>query len=112
MSLINASCRPGAPALPADARDALLAQVPAWRVVDGKLTRSFALADFHATIDFVNALAGMIHAQDHHPELAVSYNRCSVAFHTHSAGGQLTENDFICAACCDAIFSALPQARA
>jgi 4a-hydroxytetrahydrobiopterin dehydratase len=110
MNLATATCRPKAAALAIDARIALMPQVPGWRVVAGKLTRSFVLADFHATIDFVNALAAMIHVQDHHPDMAVSYNRCTVAFHTHSAGGQLTENDFICAARCDAIYAALPQA--
>jgi 4a-hydroxytetrahydrobiopterin dehydratase len=112
MNLTSASCSPMAPALPVDERIALLAQVPQWRVLAGRLSRSYALADFHATMGFVNAMAEMIHQQDHHPELAVSYKLCTVAFQTHSAGGQLTLNDFICAARCDAIFAAMTQAPA
>ncbi len=110
MNLTGASCTPGAAALPLDERIALLAQVPHWRVLAGQLSRSYALADFHATMAFTNAVADMVHQQDHHPELALSYNNCTVAFTTHSAGA-LTLNDFICAARCDAIYAALAQAQ-
>lgn len=111
MNLAAASCRPNAPALAVDERIALLAQLPHWRVLAGRLTRSYALADFHATMAFANAIADMVHQQDHHPELALSYKICTVAFQTHSAAG-LTLNDFICAARCDALYAALAQAGA
>ena len=52
----------------------------------------------------MNALAWIVHAEDHHPNLAVGYNRCEVRFSTHSAGG-ITDNDFICAAKADAIYA-------
>ena len=48
----------------------------------------------------------MVHAEDHHPELVVTYNRCCVRFDTHSVNhgsGGISENDFICAAKADAI---------
>jgi 4a-hydroxytetrahydrobiopterin dehydratase len=51
---------------------------------------------------FVNAVAWIAHAEDHHPDLLVSYNRCTVRFNTHSVGG-LSVNDFICAAKLDAL---------
>jgi 4a-hydroxytetrahydrobiopterin dehydratase len=46
---------------------------------------------------FVNVIAQIAHQQDHHPDLAVSYNRCTVTYTTHSVGG-LSIKDFICAA--------------
>jgi 4a-hydroxytetrahydrobiopterin dehydratase len=52
---------------------------------------------------FVNAVAWLSHREDHHPDLKVSYNRCSIDYSTHSVGG-LSENDFICAAKVDALF--------
>ena len=94
--------RPDAAALAADALPGLLAQLPEWRIDDGYLVREFRFADYHRTIAFVNASAWISHAQDHHPDLEVGYNRCTVRFVTHSAGG-LTENDFICAARHDAL---------
>jgi 4a-hydroxytetrahydrobiopterin dehydratase len=46
---------------------------------------------------FVNAVAQIAHAQDHHPDMQVSYNRCTISWSTHSVQG-LSINDFICAA--------------
>jgi 4a-hydroxytetrahydrobiopterin dehydratase len=51
----------------------------------------------------VNCLAWIAHRSDHHPDLEVGYNRCRVAFTTHSAGG-LTDKDFANAARIDALF--------
>lgn len=76
------------------------------RSEDGRrISRGFGFDDFYQTMAFVNALAWVAHAQDHHPDLDVGYNRCEVHFSTHSAGG-LSENDFICAARIDALTGA------
>lgn len=98
MTLITRHCVPNAPALAAEAIDTLLGEVPGWAVIDGKLQSSFAFRNYYETIAFVNALAWVSHQQDHHPDLMVSYKLCAVSYCTHSAGGELSENDFICAA--------------
>ncbi|MCH8179364.1 MAG: 4a-hydroxytetrahydrobiopterin dehydratase [Proteobacteria bacterium] len=86
----------------------LLAQLPGWDIQrDGPgvvLTRTFTFADFHRTMAFVNAVAWIAHEQDHHPDLAVSYQRCTLNWSTHSVGG-LSFNDFICAARVDALLA-------
>ena len=74
-----------------------------WTLADGKLRREFRFADYHQTIAFVNAVADMTHREDHHPDLLVSYNRCTVHYSTHSTGG-ISDNDFICAAKVDDIY--------
>ena len=56
---------------------------------------------------FVNAVAEIAHAQDHHPDLLVSYAACTVSYSTHPAG-IFSLNDFICAA----QVAALPEALA
>lgn len=104
MNLAGKHCIHGAPALDAAAIAALLPQVPLWQLDNGKLVRSFEFKDYHQTIAFVNALAWMIHGQDHHPELTVRYRHCVVAYTTHSAGNAVSENDFIGAAKADAIY--------
>ena len=78
--------------------------LPEWRFEAGAIARGFRFADYRETIAFVNALAWVVHAEDHHPELTVGYNRCEVRFSTHSAGG-VTSNDFICAAKADALYA-------
>ncbi len=73
-----------------------------WRFVDGFIERLYSFKNYYETMAFVNALAWMIHAQDHHPELKITYNKCLVKFNTHSVNG-ISVNDFICAAKADLI---------
>ena len=104
MNLAGKHCIHGAPALDAAAIGALLPQVPGWEIEHGRLLRSFEFRDYHETIEFVNALAFMVHAQDHHPELLLRYRHCLVAWTTHSACNAVSENDFICAAKANALY--------
>jgi 4a-hydroxytetrahydrobiopterin dehydratase len=97
-------CAPRHTALDDAATVILLAQVPGWTIEDGMLGRDFAFHDYYQTIAFVNALVFVTHAQDHHPELTITYNNCAVRYQTHSVGG-LSENDFICAAKADALYA-------
>ena len=105
MSLIHRHCVHGAPALADAALPALLAEVPDWQVNGNRLEREFTFRNFHETMEFVNALAFMIHREDHHPDLTVGYRRCTASWTTHSAGNRLSDNDFICAAKADALYA-------
>jgi 4a-hydroxytetrahydrobiopterin dehydratase len=105
MRLIDRHCVHGAPALDDAAVPALLAEVPDWRIDGNRLQREFVFRDFHETMEFVNALAFMIHREDHHPDLTVGYRRVTAAWTTHSAGNRLSDNDFICAARADALYA-------
>jgi 4a-hydroxytetrahydrobiopterin dehydratase len=96
-------CRAGAPRLRDDELRDRLSTLAGWTDAGGRLEKSFRFADFHETIGFVNALAWIANREDHHPDLAVSYNRCVVAWSTHDAGG-VTDNDAICAAKTDRQF--------
>ncbi|MDP1533958.1 MAG: 4a-hydroxytetrahydrobiopterin dehydratase [Rubrivivax sp.] len=87
-----------------DEVQAHLAAAPGWELVDHAIQKSCEFTDFHRTMAFVNALAWIAHAEDHHPDLRVSYGRCTVRFNTHSVGG-ISINDFICAAKVDALLS-------
>lgn len=104
MTLVDAACSHGAPALQDAELAPLLAQVPAWRFSNNRIERHYEFRDYHETIAFVNALARMIHAQDHHPDLTVRYRQCIVSYTTHSAGHAVSLNDFVCAAKADAIY--------
>jgi 4a-hydroxytetrahydrobiopterin dehydratase len=105
-SLAQRRCRPldGEPAmLPAEI-STHLREVIGWSLQDGAIEKTFGFDDYHHTMAFVNAVAWIAHAEDHHPDLAVSYNRCVVRFNTHSVGG-ISVNDFICAAKVDALLA-------
>ena len=81
-----------------------LLKIPGWQVQNNELVREFKFSDYYHSIAFVNAVAYVAHAQDHHPELSVHYNRVQVRFSTHDVGG-LSLNDFICAARVNALIS-------
>lgn len=75
-----------------------------WSLDGGALTKVYRFKNYYETIAFVNALAFMVHREDHHPDLLVGYNRCEVRYNTHSVNG-ISANDFISAARADAIYS-------
>jgi 4a-hydroxytetrahydrobiopterin dehydratase len=110
MKLSDQHCTHGAAALDPATIRARLAEVPEWQAIDGSIARAYTFANYPATIAFVNAVAAMAEEQDHHPDMTVGYSRCTVAYTTHSAGGALSDNDFICAARADAIYAQGPAA--
>lgn len=66
--------------------------------VDNKsLSRLFKFRDFYETMEFVDKVADLVHKEDHHPYMEISYNRCMIRYTTHTLNG-LSTNDFICAA--------------
>lgn len=85
--------------LASDAVKAHLALLDGWELVEdgAAIRKTFTFSDYYRTMAFVNALAHVAHAQDHHPDLGVHYDRAVVRYSTHDVGG-LSENDFICAA--------------
>lgn len=81
-----------------------LASLPGWSLTEDGLGigKEFRFDDFHRTMAFVNAVAWIAHAEDHHPDFRVSYPSCALHYSTHDVGG-LSLNDFICAARVDAL---------
>jgi len=97
-----AECKPGTPALNQQQIGLLIAEISGWKQQDGQIAKTYHFKDYHHTMAFVNAVAWVAHREDHHPDMEVGYNRCTVRYSTHSVGG-LSENDFICAAKIDAL---------
>ncbi len=89
------------------ALSAQLGQLSGWVADGGFICRAYSFDNYYQTIAFVNALAWLIHGEDHHPELNVTYDRCVVRFNTHSVAG-ISLNDFICAAKCDVLYESSP----
>ncbi|MDB5990440.1 MAG: 4a-hydroxytetrahydrobiopterin dehydratase [Herbaspirillum sp.] len=105
--LLEQKCTPQTQALSAAELEQQISALDGWTVENGKIVREFGFGDYYETLAFINAIAYVIHAEDHHPELVVTYNRCIVRFDTHSVNngkGGLSINDFICATKVNAIF--------
>ena len=61
-----------------------------WNEVRGALQRGFRFADFREAI--VNRLAEISEAENHHPDLNVSWNAVTVRWSTHTKRA-ITERD-------------------
>jgi 4a-hydroxytetrahydrobiopterin dehydratase len=103
--LFASHCTPleGSEAMSSEVIDAQIGVVPDWKLHSGALERTYSFGNYYETLAFVNGLALMIHREDHHPDLLVSYNKCTVRFNTHSVNG-ISINDFICAVKADALY--------
>ena len=64
-----------------------LADLDGWAYTDGALTRTFRFADFPRAVDFVEQLADVAEAMQHHPDIDIRYNKVTLRLVTHSAGG-------------------------
>jgi 4a-hydroxytetrahydrobiopterin dehydratase len=98
-------CEGGVPPLTrADAEKYLKKLAPGWTLDDDArhVRREYRFKDFYRTMSFVNGIAFIANAEDHHPDLEVGYNYCRIRYSTHAIGG-LSDNDFICAAKADAL---------
>ena len=79
-------------------------QAVGWRLIDGALEKTFSFKNYHETIGFVNARAFIANDQDHHPDLAVHFGKCTVRFNTHDVDG-ISVSDFFCASKVDALLT-------
>ncbi len=104
VALAALHCKPGAARLADDELASDLSALLGWSHTGARIEKTYAFANFHETIGFVNALAWIANREDHHPDLTVSYNRCVVAWSTHDAGG-VTQNDAVCAAKTDRLYA-------
>jgi 4a-hydroxytetrahydrobiopterin dehydratase len=70
-----------------------LAATPGWQLADGQISRTVTRKDFRDALLFVNAVGYLAERADHHPDIAISWNKVTLTLVTHSAGG-LTAKDF------------------
>ena len=105
--LADKTCKPcegGVPPLNgAEVRD-MLRQLDGWTLAGSVISKTYSFKNYYQTMAFVNATAWISNRENHHPDLAVGYNQCRVDYTTHAISG-LSENDFICAAKIDRLFT-------
>ena len=70
-----------------------LAAAPGWGLAGDQITRTVTRKDFGDALRYVNAVGYLAEKADHHPDIAVSWNKVTLTLSTHSAGG-LTGTDF------------------
>ena len=54
-----------------------------WRERDGALEREFRFRNFAEALAFVNRVGEVAEREDHHPDVAISWNRVTLRWWTH-----------------------------
>lgn len=76
-----------------EAIESRLAELEEWERDGDAIAKTFQLADFVGSVEFIKLLVVPAEDMNHHPDLSVSWNEVRVTIMTHAAGG-VTENDF------------------
>ena len=66
--------------------------ISGWERAGDEIVRTVRFPDFLAGIEFVNRVAEMAEAADHHPDIDIRYRNVRFALSTHDEGG-LTQKD-------------------
>ncbi|MEA2641391.1 MAG: 4a-hydroxytetrahydrobiopterin dehydratase [Chloroflexota bacterium] len=69
-----------------------LRDLPAWERQDDEIVRTVRFPAFMDGIRFINRVAELAEAADHHPDVDIRYRNVRFALSTHDQGG-LTEKD-------------------
>lgn len=84
-----------------------LAGLAGWARADEKwIVKRYRFRTFMEAIHFVNRIAEIAEAQNHHPLIAIDYKMVTLRLTSWHAGG-LTELDFVSAAAYDEAFAAM-----
>ncbi len=70
-----------------------LVGTPGWERDGDTIVRTLTFKDFKEAMAFVDRVAEVAEEVNHHPDIAISWNKVTLTQSTHAAGG-LTEYDF------------------
>jgi len=75
-----------------------LKEIEHWELKGEKIERTFVFKNFDEAIDFINKVASIARAEEHHPDINIhDYKKVTVTLTTHVMHN-LSSNDFIMAA--------------
>jgi 4a-hydroxytetrahydrobiopterin dehydratase len=69
-----------------------MTETDAWSEVNDALERTFVFESFDEALTFVNRVGELAEAENHHPDIAIHYDRVTLRWWTHTAGG-ITDRD-------------------
>lgn len=69
-----------------------LEALPGWKYKDNAISKTFKFKEFLHGIEFVQKIAEIAEAADHHPDITINYKSITFSCSTHDAGG-VTEKD-------------------
>ena len=100
--LLDKTCTPcqgGIPPLSSEIASKLLLELGNGWIINGfgQLYKEYSFNDFIEAMEFANKIAELAEKEAHHPDLTITWGKCTIRIWTHKIGG-LTESDFILAA--------------
>jgi len=69
-----------------------LQRLPGWRRNGKAIERAFQFTGFVQAMEFVNQIAEAAETLNHHPDIAINYNKVTLALISHDSGG-VTQRD-------------------
>ncbi|KQT69987.1 MULTISPECIES: 4a-hydroxytetrahydrobiopterin dehydratase [unclassified Aureimonas] len=78
---------------PSEILKRLEAELPAWRLEDGWIRRTYKTHSWKGTLMVINTIGHLAEAAFHHPDLTASYAWVEVRLMNHAAKG-VTDKDF------------------
>lgn len=69
-----------------------LSSLPGWELKGKAIEKKYKFSSFLPAIQFVQKVAELAEAAQHHPDIIINYNVVTLNLSTHSAGG-VTEKD-------------------
>jgi 4a-hydroxytetrahydrobiopterin dehydratase len=85
---------------------AFLTAHPDWAHDGHRLSRTFEAPSFVKAIAFVDEVAKLAEALDHHPDIDIRWKRVTLSLTTHDAGHHVTRLDTRLAKDCELVFTA------
>lgn len=70
-----------------------LKNIPGWSYADDKIRKEFKFNDFMDSLGFINKLAPIFEANDHHPDTHIMYSKVLFELQRFDVGGKVTDID-------------------
>jgi 4a-hydroxytetrahydrobiopterin dehydratase len=64
-----------------------------WNETEGALHAELTFADFAEAFAFMTRVGLIAQEQQHHPDMAISWNKVTITITTHDAGNTVTDKD-------------------
>ena len=84
---------PYAPLLSPEEVQERLRVLEGWALEGDRIVKRFRFAAFMESIAFINRVAELAEAADHHPDISINYTRVTLSLITYASKG-LTHRDF------------------
>lgn len=70
----------------AEIADALI-ELPGWELKGKQIVKLYAFKDFLQAMEFVNRVAEIAQADNHHPDIHITFNKVKIVCWTHKFNG-------------------------